>query len=141
MAKTTTSINVSIEVYRLIEQNRLSFEETHDDILKRMLNLPIPNEKPIIQGNFYLGSGISVPFGTLLRKVYKGIEYRAEIKDSGIWFNGKKYPTINQTVNAISDSNQNAWNFWDVKRPQDSEWIPLDNLRKKFANLSADDLK
>ncbi len=145
----TSKIDVTIEVYKLIEQNRLSFEETHDRILRRMLGLPIPNEKPITEGTFHLGEGVYVPFGTLLKKEYKRKEYMAEVKDGGIWINGKKVPTINKAVNAISDSNQNAWDFWEVKRPQDSKWIPLDNLRtiktrkRKAAeviNLTEDDL-
>jgi hypothetical protein len=135
MVRKTTPINVTIEIYKLIEQNRLSFEENHDDILRRMLGLPIHSEKPEIKGEFYLGEGVSVPFGTILRKVYKGMEYLAEVKDGGIWINGKKYPTVNQAANAISDSkNQNAWKFWEVKRPQDSEWILLHDLRPKLTD-------
>jgi hypothetical protein len=126
----TSKIDVTIDVYKLIEQNRLSFEETHDHILRRLLGLPILSEKPIIDGTFYLGEGVHVPFGTLLKREYKRKEYMAEVKDGGIWINGKKFPTINQAVNAISDSPQNAWGFWQVKRPQDSKWIPLNNLRK-----------
>jgi hypothetical protein len=141
MPRTTTSISVSLEIYKLIEENRLSFEESHDEILRRMLNLPIPEEQPIIQSDFYLGCSVSVPLGTQLRKFYKGMEYRADIKDGGIWLNGKKYPTLNQAANAVSDSNQNAWNFWEVKRPQDSKWMPLNNLRKASFNLSQEDLE
>ncbi len=141
MPGTTTSISVSLEVYKLIEQNRLSFEESHDAILRRMLNLPIPKDQPIIQGDFYLGCSVSVPFGTQLRKFYKGIEYRAEIKDGGIWLNGKKYPTLNQAAKAVSVSNPNAWIFWKVKRPQDSEWILVDNLREESLDLSQVDLE
>ena len=125
----TCKIDVTIDVYKLIEQNRHSFGETHDRILRRMLGLPIPNEKPTIEGTVYLGEGVYVPVGTLLRKEYKRKEYIAEVKDGGIWINGEKFPTINQAVNAISDSPQDAWRFWKVKRPQDSKWILLDNLR------------
>jgi hypothetical protein len=136
----TTKIEVTIDVYKLIEQNRLSFEETHDHILRRLLGLPIPSEKPIVEGTFYLGEGVYVPFGTVLKKEYKRKEYRAEVKDGGIWINGKKFPTINQAVNAISDSNQNAWGFWQVKRPQDSKWIPLNDLRNEVLKLTDEDL-
>ena len=82
-----------------------------------------------------------MPFGTQLRKFYKGIEYRAEIKDGGIWLNGKKYPTLNQAAKAVSVSNPNAWIFWKVKRPQDSEWILVDNLREESLDLSQVDLE
>jgi len=139
MNRKTTPIDVTVEVYKLIEQNRLSFEENHDDILRRMLGIPAQAKKPEVQGNFYLGEGVSVPLGTFLRKIYKGIEHIAEVKDGGIWIKGKKYPTVNQTANAISDSkNQNAWKFWYVKRPEDPEWILLDELRPKIAVLTGE---
>ncbi|MGO9174571.1 MAG: hypothetical protein ACLQED_00280 [Desulfobaccales bacterium] len=146
----TTKIDVTLEIYKLIEQNRLSLEEPHYQILSRMLGLPIPTENPFSDGKFYLGEGVYVPHGTLLRVEYKRKEYIAEVRDSGIWVNGTKFLTINKAVNAISDSNQNAWNFWEVKRPQDSKWIPLDNLRttktklrkpaRLQVNLTEDDL-
>jgi hypothetical protein len=140
MARTTTQINVSIEVYKLIEQNRHSFEDTHDDILKRLLKIPVSRERAPIQGELNLGCGVSVPFGTLFRKEYKRKEYIAEAKEGGIWVNGRIYPTLNQATNAVSNSNQNAWLFWEVKRPQDSKWIPIDDLRVKITSLSTEDL-
>jgi hypothetical protein len=132
----TTKIDVTLDIYKLIEQNRISLEEPHYQILRRMLGLPLPKEKPLSEAKYYLGEGVYVPYGTLFRRVYKGKEHIAEVKYDGIWLNGKKHPTINKAVNAISNSPQNAWKFWQVKRPQDSKWIPLNNLR----NLTDADL-
>ncbi len=140
MSRKTTPINVSIEVYKLIEQNRQSFEEAHDDILKRMFSIPASSEKVAVKGQLNLGCGVSVPFGTLFKREYKHKEYIAEATDGGISLNGRKYPTINQATNAVSDSPQNAWTFWKIKRPQDSKWIPLDDLRKEVSKITDADL-
>jgi hypothetical protein len=128
--KKTKTIEIDLEIYRLIETNRSSFDETETDILRRLLGLKSletqsPNGRP-----FNLGYGVILPHGTLLKGVYKRVEYQAEIKDGWLFFNGERYSSLSGAAKKFSGPN--GWKFWKmVKRPQDSEWIILNSLRKK----------
>ena len=131
MTKNTTSINIDLEIYRLIENKRESFDETQNEILRRLLGLASPVKPIIDSGGISLRYSVFLPNGSRLKKVYKGKEYLAEVKDGYIWVNGKRYPSPSAAAVAVTGSPVNGWRWWEVKRPQDSEWISLDQLREK----------
>jgi len=93
MTKSTT-IDIDLEIYRLIENNRQSFNETQNEILRHLLGLG-PSAKSIDDsGGINLGYGVFLPNGSKLRKIYKGTESIAEVKGSYIWIKGRNIPQL-----------------------------------------------
>jgi hypothetical protein len=129
MIKKTKTIEIDLEIYRIIETNRSSFGETETDILRRLLGLP-PLEKQKDGGKgLNLGYGVILPEGTLLKGRKKRPEVQAEVKNGWIIVDGERFDSPSGAAKKFGGPN--GWIFWYVKRPQDSEWILLDQLRNK----------
>jgi hypothetical protein len=130
MTKMSRTIEIDLEIYRLIATNRLSFDETDTDIIRRLLGLKPSVKQTGDERGMNLGYGVILPNGTLLKGEYKRAEYQAQIKDDRILFNGVQYDTVSAAAKKFGGPN--GWKFWEwVKRPQDSEWILLDQLRNR----------
>ena len=130
MAKKSKMIEIDLEINRVIETNRLSFSETHTDILRRLLGLKSSDKQEGNGGGLNLGYGVILPEGTVLKGDYKRTEIRAEIKDGGILLDGEKHNSLSAAAKKFGGPN--GWKFWHwVKRPQDSEWVVLNKLRNK----------
>ncbi|MBI4644127.1 MAG: DUF2924 domain-containing protein [Deltaproteobacteria bacterium] len=128
MTKKSKMIEIDLEIYRLIETNRLSFDETLAEILRRLLGLK-PSDKQKNSGRgMNLGYGVILPGGTLLKGEYKRAECQAEIKEGGILFDGERYNSLSAAAKKFGGPN--GWKFWKwAKRSQDSEWVILNELR------------
>jgi hypothetical protein len=129
MTKNSKMIEIDLEIYRLIEINRSSFDETETNILRRLLGLP-PLEKPRAIGKgLNLGYGVILPDGTLLKGRKRRAEVQAEVRDGWIIVDGERFDSPSGAAKKFGGPN--GWIFWKVKRPQDSEWILLDQLRNR----------
>lgn len=94
-------IEIDIDVYKWIEANRKSFDETENDILKRLsqkiLNeaevfIPVNIEANIMNINEGLyWKGVLLKNGLRLKKSFKGKIHYAEIKNNQIIFNNKRF--------------------------------------------------
>ena len=75
-------------------------------------------------------NGVILPEGTLLKAAYKGVPYTAEIKASR-WVDqdGVIRSSPSDAAGAISGTNVNGWRFWFAKRPNDADWVRLDELK------------
>ncbi len=85
--------------------------------------------------------GVTLPNGTMLRATFKGKTYFAEIIE-GRWFDretGERRNSPSQAAIAITGGVTNGWRFWQVRRPQDADWMALADLRAAApARRSAD---
>ncbi len=148
------SIEIGFPIHKLIEIHRESFDESRNDILERLLKDQLkeagllPQEEvpaaTVIEspdkdddGISWSDKGVELPHSTELRMRYDGKFYRGRI-DNGRWQIGEK------TANTPSEAagfvirqtrgrriKRNGWRCWQVKRPGDSSWYRLDNLRRK----------
>lgn len=61
---------------------------------------------------------------------YKGRHYNAEIRD-GRWIGSDGIPrnSPSEAAHAITGNNVNGWRFCEAKRPSDTEWRVMDQLR------------
>ena len=67
--------------------------------------------------------------GTELRAEYKGRAYTARIED-GRWLqDGEVQTSPSAAASAITQGGVNGWWFWSVKRPGDTKWVVLGELR------------
>ncbi|MBU4232740.1 MAG: hypothetical protein KKD99_11010 [Proteobacteria bacterium] len=129
MVKKSRTIEIDLEIYRLIETNRSSFDETETDILRRLLNLPHLEKPRAIGKGLNLGYSVILPDGTLLKGRTRRPEVQAEVRDGWIIVDGERFDSPSGAAKKFGGPN--GWIFWKVKRPQDSEWILLDQLRNR----------
>ncbi|WP_417610758.1 hypothetical protein [Parasphingorhabdus sp.] len=145
-------ITVDLEVFKALTE-RLEFEgQTHNDLLRELLNLDSIAEEdapePAIlsgleafagmaeewrrprQSGFY-SRGLFLPDGTLLRSRYKGSEYSGCVRN-GKWLDadGCKHDSPSAAATAITGNNVNGLRFWEARRPQDNTWRRLEFLRR-----------
>jgi len=139
------SITIDIETYKLIESFRNGFDETENDIIKRILNTystlssiseqqsignnnqTIPNDT--MNGLFW--KGILLPNGLQLRKVSKNIIYTAIIKNNRIYCNDREFFSPSAAATYTFGTTVNGWLFWEYFDEDEMTWNLLDNLRNK----------
>lgn len=143
------TIEIDFEVHQAIELERTGFEESPNDVLRRLLKIltvasttpsMMSTEKPsqgITVGKPWSGKGVELPHNTDLRMEYRGQLYRGKIED-GEWVIGdhrSNSPSDAAGSTAVTKSGTqpslNGWNYWEVKRPQDAQWRRLKSLRPK----------
>lgn len=135
-------IEIDIDVNRLIESHRISFEETPNEILKRILKnkntiedvfIPIDIENRIMNinniGLFWKDTLLKN--GLVLRKKFKGKLHYAKIENNQIVINNKSFHSPSAAAVELTNTSQNGWIFWEYFDEEKSTWKILDNLRKK----------
>jgi hypothetical protein len=136
------SIEIDFDVHQQIELERISFEETPNEALRRLLKLP--PAKPVTPvatidksgtGVAWSGKGVTLPHGTEVQMEYNGKMYSGHIAD-GEWVvegNSSKSPSDAAGSAAKTKSGKNpslnGWIYWQVKRPGDGAWSSLGSLR------------
>ncbi len=127
-------IEIDLETYKAIESWRKSFEESHNDILRRVFaNTQVKEEKSAQPetGGLLVRDGVFLQAGTLLRHIAKrsGKRYEAEVRDGGILFEGELYHSPSNAAVAAAGNNRNGWRFWEYYNPENRQWALLDSLR------------
>ncbi len=135
-------IEIDIDVNKLIESHRISFEETQNEILKRILKnknttedvfMPIGVENRImnISNNGLFWKDTLLKNGLLLRKKFKGKLHYAKIENNQIVINNKSFHSPSAAAVELTNTSQNGWIFWEYFDEEKNTWEILDNLRKK----------
>ncbi len=122
-------LNVSEDVLSGIRARRQDGEETADQVLRRLLDLPDapgtpepgretggPGFRPGFRDATY---GIHFPEGFEISRTYKGRPLAARVA-GGRWLldaDGRLYDSLNQLSQAVIDGNENAWMFWFYQDP------------------------
>jgi hypothetical protein len=147
------TIEIDFQVHKRIEAERNSFAETPNAALRRLLQIrgeppkatPPSSSNPASESRAWSGEGAILPHGTALRMDYNGRRHTGGI-DNGAWIvEGKRFKSPSGAASgvAITKDGQHTrldgWIYWYVKRPGDTDWIPIEQLRSKTI-LSIDDL-
>jgi len=106
-------------------------QDTPHDLNELLHNTPRrPNDLADLLGGAWFDN-VQFANGTRFTAQYKGATYNAEIKD-GVWVgsDGVARTSPSAAASAISGTNVNGWKFWFVKRPEDSDWQRMDDLRR-----------
>jgi hypothetical protein len=145
------TIEIDFEVHKRIEAERRSFSDTPNDVLRRKFGLGPGRERrraesPPNEGS-WSGKGVTLEAGTLLRIGYGGKISNGEI-DDGTWLvEGQRYGTPSAAAIGVArtkagrKTNLNGWRLWQVKRPGDENWIPLQSLRPGWGGANTLTLK
>jgi hypothetical protein len=132
-------IEISIEVHKWIEMNRVSFDESENDILLRISKQDKQSEVFIpfnVNDNLWnvkdglTWKGVFLRNGMKLKKEYKGKLYTAEIINNQIVLNNKSFHSPSAAAIEVTGTSVNGWIFWEYFNSEKSEWELLNNLRK-----------
>jgi hypothetical protein len=147
------TIAIDMEVHKRIEAARLSFEESDNAILRRLLRVgeaqPAGAPEPAAPPRRAKGGGaadggwskigrhgrtVFLPDGTLLRAAYGGRTVEGEVRDGAWLVNGAAYNSPSAALIANvqtkdgSPVNLNGWRHWEVRRPGEEVWLRLSEL-------------
>ena len=146
----TRTIEVDFDIHKMIESGRRNFDETDNDVLRRLLKLPdsvtrIPessnnggSETAYRYGSqAWRSKGVELAHGTKLRCRYPGVDAHGEIRNGRWCIDGDVFSSpSNAACHFASRARErsmsvNGWLYWDVKRPTDMAWVPLASLRSR----------
>ena len=124
------TIEIDFDVYKALTNLREDEAVSYNDVLRRLLNLGGSPTEPRSEESGCAIQGVTFPEGTRFQVRYKGVLYTAEIKN-GRWVgnDGKVRTSPSDAATAITHTNVNGWRFWSVKRPNDSAWRKMAELK------------
>ena len=79
-------------------------------------------------------SSVHLPEGTLARAFYNRQEHNAKISSKGKWIlpDGSEEKSPSGAAGVVTGGKSiNGFKFWQVKRPDDKNWLPLQALREE----------
>ncbi len=150
------TITIDLDVHRIIEAHRRGFNESENTVLRRLLNLPKAPANPVPSVDSYQkvaedlgmhrgtssninswrGKGVELPEGTMLRFEHPSYIVVTGCIRHGKWdVEGETFTTPSgATTFAVkktsgNDVSLNGWLYWQVQRPGETRWIPLNDLR------------
>lgn len=130
----THTISIDEEIFRLIKDQMRSFDETPNDVLKRLLKKPTSTQntelhlKPV---TFWPYGGASFPVGLQLRKEFKGQLFTAIVVKNGILVDGlETYDSPSAAAIAVAKVSVNGWRFWQYFDEQHKSWNYISELRR-----------
>jgi len=134
-------IDIDVEVNRWIEGKRVSFDQTHNDILRTEAGLPPLSPRSIAAtppsngegGGAWSAKGATLPAGTKLRMSYNGKAFSSVI-ESGTWLaNGARYVSPSAAASALAGVSLNGWMYWEAQIPGTDRWQPISKFRTEIA--------
>lgn len=131
-------IDINFRAFKKLTAMRPDESTSYDDVVCDLLKIPrepkggksnSPNHAALVRQD------VVFPSGTSLKATHKGRSYTARVVDGKIVIDGIDHePTtsFSRAARFVTGNSVNGWAFWKGKRPTDSEFIPLLNLRKEW---------
>lgn len=153
MATEKEVIEIDFEVHKEIEKRRESFNDTPNDVLRRILELPIietdEKEDDVKSSDFIarglkhglFTKGILLPNGKKLQNESRGTIFEAEIKSGMLVFNNRAYKSLSKAACVAAGVNENGWRFWHYYDEISESWLPCSNLRPGNGNVTTKESK
>lgn len=133
-------IEVDFDVHRLIEMERRGFEDSENEVLRRLLKLGPPAQPKQPQDKALRGwtkGGLTLPHGTELRMEYNGLLHLGRIVDGAWEVEGHRETSPSGAASAVARTrdgapvNINGKSYWQVRRPGEADWTPYASLKRK----------
>lgn len=123
------AIPIDFDVWKALSSRLESPQETHNDVLRRLLN--IKSQVPPTAGPAWLADGVSFPNGSEFRARYKGKDHAAVVRNGALEVNGKRFDSPSAAAFEITRTSVNGWKFWSCRYPGSAAWIAVDGLRQR----------
>lgn len=132
------TIEIDFEVHRHIENNRHGFNDSPNDVLRRLLNLgeakpsgAASRSAPSLARRSWRDKDVELRHGTAIRMRYDGHSYQGQIID-GEWVIGdQRFDSPSGAASGVAVTKRgtktrlNGWDYWQVKPPGEDDWKPL----------------
>ncbi len=130
------TIEIDFDVHKKIEAERRSFTEPPNEALRRLLNLK--GTAPVAMGRSWSGEGVTLPHGTELRMEYNGAVYNGRVEDGQWLVEGRRFNSPSGAAGvaktrAGKTTKLDGWTYWQVRRPGEHNWTPIQGLRKPIS--------
>jgi hypothetical protein len=139
------TIEIDLDIHKLIEQERRSFDEPPYKALRRLLgllDLQGPDHEaaePSSEGKPWRESVIAVPHGSEARMSYRrGSQvFLGQFLNGKLIVNGQSFDTLSAAASTLARTkkgtapNLNGWNYWEAKFPSETTWRSLQELRRE----------
>jgi hypothetical protein len=129
------TVPIPLTIYRQLlarypDRAHAVIEDVVTDFLERTAD-DLPNNRRGRGAGVYWDT-LFLPDKTRLRTKYYGEYKYAEVKADKLIYDGKTCSSVAQATNKMrGNTSNNAWRVVEVLRPNDSQWIPADVLRKR----------
>lgn len=135
------TIEIDFDVYKAIETERRSFEETRNDALRRLLSLPptpalAPPAVPDL-ANAWKGDGVRLPGGTKTRMIYSHRTHEGVIEKAAWMVEGQRFKSPSGAASGVARTKKgepvklDGWLYWEVLLPGGEQWTKLSELRRQ----------
>lgn len=126
-----SQISIDLDVYKAIQQRLESFNDTPNQVLRRVLKLGETEERipEIKKGQDMHIKGVVLKHGLKLRKRFKGSMLEAQVTNGKILFGGTMYPSPSGAAVAATGTSVNGWRFWEYCDENSGKWNALNRLR------------
>lgn len=134
-----SAIDIDFDVHQKIELARTGFDETPNDVLRRLLGITKKTGVSDVnepEGRAWSGKGVTLPHGTELRMEHNGKVYTGRI-DQGEWLvEGVRAKSPSDAACRVATTRNgskpslNGWIYWQAKRPGDRAWKAISGMRR-----------
>jgi hypothetical protein len=135
-------IEIDVDVNRWLESKRISFDQTHNDILRTEAGLPSLSPRSAAaagtspngeSSGAWSAKGATLPAATRLRMSYNGKTFNGVI-ESGTWLvNGARYVSPSAAASALAGVSLNGWIYWEAQLPGTDRWQSISKFRSEIA--------
>ena len=149
------TVDIDLDVHKIIEAERRDFSETPNSVLRRLLNLPtateeLPDPQIVEGGRAWSGEGVTLPHGTALKMTYNGLRYDGKIYDGKWKVEGRVFSSPSGSASGVAltksgkKTRLDGWSYWEVRVPGATQWSRLSDIRPtddELERLSLTDLR
>jgi len=137
--KQTSTIEIDIEIHKVIEANRRSFDESPNDVLKRLLVSFDDQNTPSLygaEGAAWLGKRVVLPHGTKLEMTYNGVNKTAEIVNGKWNVGGKLFGSPSAAAGEVGrlttgkTKSLDGWRYWIAVLPGEALPRKISDIRR-----------
>lgn len=137
------TIQIDFDVHKRIELERRGFDESDNDVLRRLLAIGDPVHATLTapqvpaDGRAWSAKGVTLPHGTALRMEYNGRVHVGEVRDGQWVVEGKGFSSPSGAAGGVATTksgkraNLDGWEYWQVKPPASPTWISILELRRR----------
>ena len=132
------TIEVDFDVYKALTARREAEAVTHNDVLRRLLNLGqastqlTTNSSAAASSDDWFTKGVRFPAGTDFRAKYKGELHFGKVENGHLVVNGQTSQSPSEAAALITRNNVNGWDFWECRLPGENVWQPINALRRNL---------
>lgn len=135
-------VDIDLDVHKRIELEKRSFSESDNQALRRLLGIDVDEPHSTSVGRAWSGKGVSLAHGTKIQMEYNGRQHQGRIEDGNWVVEGQKYNSPSAAAGGVAltkagkHPSLDGWMYWQVMRPEDSDWLALRLLRQQTYGLA-----